>query len=302
MVSWKEKIMDFYAILGVAFGLVFMYYVLSQIASSITSWVGKILQISAQELRIGLSDLLGDSGKFDDLMEHPWMEVLRPKAAKWFSKGTKTLEVDWIPPETFAKILSDVLAPKEPGEDLLSGIIKTVAMLPPGKAKTQLGAIMTMGVQNIEGFQKNVVTWFNDAMNGVSQVYTQRIHRIVILISFVMVAAGNLDSIAIGKALWQAPATRELVVSIASARMDAIEEDEEAAPDFSDISTFIEEFEAAGVPMLWRAENIPTDAEGWGLKILGLVLTGAAASMGSSFWYDILKRIRGVGGSSNGDD
>jgi hypothetical protein len=294
--------MDFYAILGVAFGLVFMYYVLSQIASSITSWIGDILQLSAQELRVGLSDLLGDSGKFEELMEHPWMEVLRPKAAKWFNKGTKSLEVNWIPPETFAKILSDILAPKEPNEDLLSGIIKTVAVLPPGKAKTQLGTIMTMGVESIEDFQKNVVTWFNDAMNGVSQVYTQRVRRIVILISFLMVAVGNLDSIAIGKALWQAPATRELVVTIASARMDAIEEDEEAAPDFGDIPTFVEGFEAAGVPMLWQVENLPADAEGWALKILGLALTWAAASMGSSFWYDILKRIRGLGVSSSDDD
>jgi hypothetical protein len=290
--------MDFYAILGVAFGLVFMYYVLSQIASSITSWIGGILQIGAQELRVGLSDLLGDSGKLEDLMNHPWMEVLRPKAAKWFNKGTVTREVDWIPPETFAKILSDVLAPKEPGEDLLSGIIKTVALLPPGKAKTQLGIVMSMGVQNIQDFQNNVVNWFNDAMNGVSKVYTQRIRRIVVLISFLMVAAGNLDSIAIGKALWQAPATRELVVSIAAARMDAIEEDAEVAPDFGDIPTFVEEFEAAGVPMLWRAENIPGNGEAWMLKILGLILTWAAASMGSSFWYDILKRIRGLGVSS----
>jgi hypothetical protein len=171
-------------------------------------------------------------------------------------------------------------------------------MLPPGKAKTQLGAIMTMGVQNIEDFQKNVVTWFNDAMNGVSQVYTQRVHRIVILVSFVMVAVGNLDSIAIGKALWQAPVTREIVVAIASARMDAIEADEEAEPDFGDIPTFVEEFESAGVPMLWRAENLPADTQGWALKILGLVLTWAAASMGSTFWYDILKRIRGLGVSS----
>lgn len=290
--------MDFYAILGVAFGLVFMYYVLSQIASSITSWIGGIFQLSARELQAGLSDLLGDSGKLDELMNHPWMDVLRPKAANLLNKGSKPREVDWIPPATFAKILSDVLAPKEPGEDLLSGIVKTVALLPPGKAKTQLGTLMTMGVQSIEDFQNNVVTWFNDAMRGVSQVYTQRIRRIVILISFVMVAVGNLDTIEIGKALWLAPATRELVVSIASAQVDAIEEDEEAAPDFGDIPTFVEEFEAAGVPMLWRAENMPEGAEAWLLKILGLALTWGAASMGSSFWYDLLKRIRGLGGSS----
>jgi hypothetical protein len=286
--------MDFYAVLGVIFGLVFMYYVLSQIASSVTSWIGKMLQLSAQELRAGLSDLLDDSGKFDEVMEHPWMEVLRPKAAKWFSKGTKTLEVDWIPPETFARILSDVLAPKDPEDDPLAGIIKTVAMLPEGKAKTQMGTLVTMGVQRIEDFQTNLVNWFNDAMRGVSQVYTQRMRRIVILIAFLLVAAGNLDSIAVGEALWRAPATRELVVSIVNARVDAIEQDEEAAPDFEDIPALVEEFEAAGVPLLWTEDKLPTTAEDWMSKLLGLTLTWGAASLGSSFWYDILKRLRGA--------
>jgi hypothetical protein len=285
--------MDFYAVLGVIFGLVFMYYVLSQIASSLTSWIGKLLQLSARELRTGLADLLGDSGKFEDLLDHPWMEVLRPKTAKWFNKNSKPLEVNWIPAETFSAILADVLAPKEPGEDLLAGIIKTVAMLPPGKAKTQLGTLVTMGVQSIEDFTNNVETWFNDAMRGVSQVYSERMRRIVILVSFILVMVGNLDSIAISGALWQAPATRELVVSIANAQVSAIEEDETAAPDFEDIPTLVEEFEAAGVPLLWSVDTMPGSFEGWVLKGLGLILTWGAAALGSSFWYDILKRLRG---------
>ena len=294
--------MDFYAVLGVIFGLVFLYYVLSQIASSVTSWIGKMLQLSAQELRAGLSDLLGDSGMFEELMGHPWMEVLRPKAARWFSKSSRSLEVDWIPPETFANILSDVLAPKDPEDDLLGGIIKTVAMLPPGKAKTQLGTLVTMGVESIEDFHTNVMTWFNDAMRGVSQVYAERMRRIVILIAFLLVAVGNLDSIAIGEALWCAPATRELVVSIVNAQVDAIEQDEDAAPDFEDIPVLVEEFEAAGVPLLWNADTIPTTAEGWMTKLLGLALTWGAAALGSSFWYDILKRIRGVNSRGNSND
>jgi hypothetical protein len=285
--------MDFYAVLGVILGLVFMYYVLGQIASSLTSWIGSLLQLSARELRFGLADLLGDSGKFEDLLNHPWMEVLRPKKAKWFNKNSKPLEVNWIPAETFSTILADVLAPKEPGEDLLAGIIKTVALLPPGQAKTQLGTLVTMGVQSIEDFKTNVETWFNDAMRGVSQVYAERMRRIVVLVSFILVMVGNLDSIAISEALWQAPATRELVVSIANAQVSAIEEAESAAPDFEDIPVLVEEFEAAGVPLLWKADSMPDSFESWVLKALGLCLSWGAAALGSSFWYDILKRLRG---------
>ena len=104
-----------------------------------------------------------------------------------------------------------MLSPKDPEDGPLGGIIKTIALLPAGKAKTQLGTLVTMGVKSVEDFQTNVETWFNDAMRGVSQVYAERMRRIVVLISFVLVMAGNLDTIAIAEALWQAPATRELV-------------------------------------------------------------------------------------------
>ena len=61
----------------------------------------------------------------------------------------------------------------------------------------------------------------------------------------------------------------------------------------------------------WQTER-PTagaDATTWVsfifLKVLGLGLTAAAVSQGSSFWYDLLKKIvspsKGGGGGSDGE-
>jgi hypothetical protein len=37
-----------------------------------------------------------------------------------------------------------------------------------------------------------------------------------------------------------------------------------------------------------------SDMTGWLIKLLGFIITGAAGSQGSSFWFDILKKIMNV--------
>jgi hypothetical protein len=46
----------------------------------------------------------------------------------------------------------------------------------------------------------------------------------------------------------------------------------------------------------YRLINVPqmSDMTGWLIKLLGFIITGAAGSQGSSFWFDILKKIMNV--------
>jgi hypothetical protein len=46
----------------------------------------------------------------------------------------------------------------------------------------------------------------------------------------------------------------------------------------------------------YRLINVPqmTDMTGWLIKLLGFLITGVAGSQGSSFWFDILKKIMNV--------
>ncbi len=291
--------MDFPAVFEVILGLLFIFYVLSQISSSLTSWLSRLFEMEAKELRAGLRALLGDSQKFNELMTHPWIEMLRPKQVMLSGK-TKEKQVKWIPPETFAKVLADILRPPQEGEltlpqEWIKGIRSTIGQLPEGKAKAHLEKLAGQGVQTIEDFQKNVQDWFNDAMRSVSDVYKQRAQLIVILFAFAFTILGNIDSIAITKALWQAPTARAIVVTMVNEQISAQEADAAGTPEFGDVPRLLDTLKVAGVPLLWGQENVPQTAEGWGAKLLGLLLTGLAASQGSTFWYDLLKRLRGFG-------
>jgi hypothetical protein len=46
--------------------------------------------------------------------------------------------------------------------------------------------------------------------------------------------------------------------------------------------------------VLWSKTVLPTDAGGWILKILGLLITIVAVSLGAPFWFDLLKCLINV--------
>jgi hypothetical protein len=45
--------------------------------------------------------------------------------------------------------------------------------------------------------------------------------------------------------------------------------------------------------------NLPAMNDGWGwlLKVLGVLISGAAAAQGAPFWFDMLKRLINIRGS-----
>jgi len=52
--------------------------------------------------------------------------------------------------------------------------------------------------------------------------------------------------------------------------------------------------DAEGNAICKRFSNLPVDTTGWLAKIVGLLMTGAAAAQGAPFWFDILKKLINV--------
>ena len=52
-----------------------------------------------------------------------------------------------------------------------------------------------------------------------------------------------------------------------------------------------------GLPLGWNVKgggdprNVPQDAQGWIFKIIGLLVTVFAISLGAPFWFDLLNKI-----------
>ena len=71
-------------------------------------------------------------------------------------------------------------------------------------------------------------------------------------------------------------------------------------PEQADVVTYVGQLEELELPILWSVPTQPT-LPNWALKIFGWAITWVAIAQGSSFWYDILKRVRSVSsGSADG--
>ncbi len=52
--------------------------------------------------------------------------------------------------------------------------------------------------------------------------------------------------------------------------------------------------DSQGQAICMKLDNLPIDVYGWLVKVLGLLMTGAAAAQGAPFWFDLLKRLLSV--------
>jgi hypothetical protein len=43
-----------------------------------------------------------------------------------------------------------------------------------------------------------------------------------------------------------------------------------------------------------QVTNAPVDSTGWWSKVIGILITAAAAAQGAPFWFDILKKLINV--------
>jgi hypothetical protein len=283
--------MSLSTVFEVGLGLILVYYVLSLVVSKIVGEISKWTQLRARDLEEGLRDLLADSGKLEEFMQHPRIQNLQPKRLNFLSSGVTTYKVEAIPASSFALTLLDVLAPgakSDPMTDLRSA----VESLPAGKAKDSLLTIINSGVQSLEDTRRLVEGWYDDAAKNISQVFTQHARRIVFVIAAAVTLLTGVDSVTIAQNLWEEPTRRAAV----AAQTDQFVQEQ---PE-SDIQSFLSSLEELNIPLLWDFNNLPDDLGGWGKKIAGLIITWVAISQGSSFWYDILKKVRSGGANGTG--
>jgi hypothetical protein len=128
----------------------------------------------------------------------------------------------------------------------------------------------------------------------------------------------NADSILIAKSLSSDPTLRTALVAEAVAYADqSAAESQDAQPAdpaaartrTADVQKTLEgyrdQIQKLGVPIGWvKADpnqpdapdqrSVPVDFWGWVKKILGLLLTAVAASLGAPFWFDMLNKVMNI--------
>jgi hypothetical protein len=280
-------------ILSVAIGLMLLYYVLSLIVSYITTAISRYTQMRAKDLNFVLHQRFEDPTTFDKFMNHPLIKNLQPMQVKMMGKTVWEGEVESIPVPTFANVLLDILAPQTREEDKLEYVRDAVQALPAGDLKESLSCMIDATVTDIQEAREKVGEWYDDVMRNVSWLYKQHARRIAIIVALVVAVALDADSIAVANRLWAEPTLRAAVVVKTEEYVNTAPDPEQA-----DIVSYVAELEELELPILWSAP-VPQAPPDWALKLLGWIITWIAIAQGSSFWYDMLKRVKSVSTGSS---
>lgn len=284
-------------VLGVGLGLALVYYVLSLIVSSVTSQIAEWLNYRAKDLEKGLKELLDDPAILADFKNHALVKNLVPMKSKLFEDKDNKKGED-IPPETFALALLDVLAEGKEGDTVLKRVNKFLEAFSEDQKSSAIVALkglIAAGGGDLAKTRKLMEGWFDDKMTQISALYKQHAKRIAYIVALVVTLVTGTDSIAIAEHLWKTPQTQHAIEE----KVDAFLAQDD--PNYDELRGELFKLEDLEIPVLWDYEwlfdgRLISDPRSvFPLKkVIGLFITFVATAQGSSFWYQVLKHIRGV--------
>ncbi|MFN7929569.1 MAG: hypothetical protein U0Y68_16810 [Blastocatellia bacterium] len=165
------------------------------------------------------------------------------------------------------------------------------------EAKAQIA-----GGDALAHLQANLEGWFNQTMERVTGWYKRKTQVWSLLTAAAFTLLLNVDTISIGHSFATNAALRESVVAAAEKYVEQplpTASPNAAQPTPMDIKKKFDELKAEmtgmrqfGFPVGWEAgDDWASDRNKIISKILGLLLTMCAASLGAPFWFDMLKKV-----------
>jgi hypothetical protein len=168
-----------------------------------------------------------------------------------------------------------------------------------------LRALYSSANGSIDEFKQKLEKYYDELMERVSGAYKRLTRYLTIIIGFVIAFCFNVDTIQICNDLSSNPEKRLAIVNSAIKFIDehsskfsesedttqVIKLDSLYKNTVSMINTEIKQTNNL-MALGWPYDNNEYyEAINWWKKILGLMITAFAISLGSEFWFDILKKL-----------
>lgn len=316
--------------LDVAIGVVFIYLALSLVCTAANELLASLWKWRAKNLAEGLRNLLNCKTQ-DELMtlfySHPLIQTLYrdenrlpsylPSRTFAFALMDIVAPVATADRSTIDGIRNAVAATDKVDKQVKDSLLILIdhadnaikeAVTATQKAETALSKV-----------QEHIEVWFNDSMERVGGWYKRRTQVLTFVLALIFTIALNVDSILITKRLSSDPTLRAALVATAekAAQQPAAivvtqpanqaggaagQESAEARTGaaYKALLDKQDALQSLGVPLGWGdRKNWPggDDRSGlplfwdWLSKVLGLLLTAGAASLGAPFWFDMLNKI-----------
>lgn len=288
------------AILEVATGLVLIWLIISMATSQVQEAIIEMINLRTTFLEKRLEEMFKDPTMVEQFYQHPLIEPLYTKTIL----GKKRKPTN-IPNPIFAKAAVDIfLNAGKTQNDIPAGTM-SLAVMKQSMADSlkyidnknhifartikylipKLDEETTDVETKLAEYRGNVETWFDTNMGQATKLYRKYASLIALALGFVIALFFNVDSVAIVNQLWRDPTLRQAIVAQAG----------NINPEESFSVTGIQDkLNELSLPVGWNDKTTPQDLEGLSLKVLGIFLSGTAASLGAPFWFDILNKMLGI--------
>jgi hypothetical protein len=200
--------------------------------------------------------------------------------------------------------------------ETLRNTLKNAAPLQGTEIQKTLLTLINNTEGSIDGARENIENWFNSVMGQITNLYTKRMRLISFVIGLTVALVLNVDTVSVANSLWRNPTLRDAVSQAAADY--AIKHDSAQVP-VDDVRRQLDvlglpigwtscptcAYNLAGIypsdwisvsgtpdaPVLQPSKSVANFAGALALKILGFLASGLAAAQGSTFWYDLLKKV-----------
>jgi hypothetical protein len=281
--------------LDVAVGLIVVFYLLGSVVSLITQLINETFETRGKALEQYLIRLVGDK-KIGDLVNLPQIQALRPIRYKnllsVFTSATEPKKLEKIPVATLVDSFFDLAGLTANKEMELLQLAELIDKLPDSEGKQAFIDWINQGVTNIADLRARATAYFTGLLDQAAATFRARARSFVILLSLAITLLFGTDTIQLARALWESADLR----AVAAAQAQAIVQKEGAK---ADVSNIVDDLGAYSIKIgWWQGQNFPKQGApvtDWilfvFLKVIGLSITVIAVSQGSSFWYDLLKKL-----------
>ena len=292
--------MDLTVIIQVAIGIIFVWVILAVITSQVQEWIASSLAWRAKMLEDAIEQMLGNPEVKNKLYNHPLIQGLYSSNGKRKPGG--------IPQDKFAMVLFEEVINSgitvADAKNTFDNLKKSVAVL---KSKGEGSALtnfaksldtLLIGIEektddathSITEARVRVESWFNDSMERLGGAYRRRMQIVGIIVGIAVAATLNVDTGAIINTLWRDPVLRQAIVTQAS-QVKETDVQSGQTPSIEEIAKNAEKLNVLSLPIGWSSKNIPTNANGWVSKVIGILLSGMAAAQGAPYWFDIMRKL-----------
>src|SRR3569833_269440 len=320
-------------LLDTAIGLVFLFLLVSLLASALqealSNWLnsrGKLLESAITQLLNGhLYQPTGRLGWLTNAFRSeaavgapnsPWRDTLAGQVLSHGILDGLLLGArlpSYIPSDKFADALIDSLR-RRAGETTPSqmGLLNAVRKLPPSKATEGLETILISAGADLANVRKQIVDWYEATMQRVTGWYTRDARFRTFLLGLVIAATFQIDAISISQQIMTNAALRADLVTAAELQTKA---GVPATPQVADGSKKLGELQ---LPIGWSSCAYSNkrlydpsgkftgkcDGSQWeisllGFMVLGWVIVALAVMQGAPFWFDLMSQLISLRGSGH---